>query len=121
MKKTVIIEKDCNDWEKIVIIEKDYDYWKGLWSLKKIEIIEKELLKMIIEKHCDYWKGLWLRNSCLWQDNFSSNVIDVIRSIYLFFFFYKKDFTHQKHKKAQKSTKNIKSTKAQLNKSTERK
>ena len=102
MKKTVIIEKDCNDWEKIVIIEKDYDYWKGLRSLKKIVIIEKELLKMIIEKHCDYWKGLWLKNSCLWQDNFSSNVIDVIRSIYLFFFFLQKRFYTPK---AQKSTK----------------
>ena len=102
MKKTVIIEKDCNDWEKIVIIEKDYDYWKGLRSLKKIVIIEKELLKMIIEKHCDYWKGLWLKNSCLWQDNFSSNVIDVIRSIYFFFFFLQKRFYTPK---AQKSTK----------------
>ena len=108
MKKTVIIEKDCNDWEKIVIIEKDYDYWKGLWSLKKIVIIEKELLKMIIEKHCDYWKGLWLRNSCLWQDNFSSNVIDVIRSIYFLFFFTKKILhtkSTKKHKKALKTLK----------------
>ena len=46
------IEKHCDE---------DCDDWKGLWSLKKIAMIEKD---------CDNWKRLWLKDSCLQQDEF---------------------------------------------------
>ena len=59
--------------------------------------------------------------------NFSSNAIEVIRPILNFFFFTKRFYAHQNHKKALKSTKSTKntkstkSTKTQLSKRTKRK
>ena len=53
--------------------------------------------------------------------NFSSNIVEVTRTVFNFYFFYDKISQALKAQKSTKSTKSTKSIKAQLSKSTKRK